>query len=404
MTESRDSHQILDKNIQTFIREHEDGDVKALALQKLPNPNWPRPEILNQIKARQKAASKLPTWHKTDGIIFPHSDVIEQASSEAAATYKASLVSGKNFADLTAGAGVDTYAFSRVFSNGYAIEINAHSANILTHNLNSLKQSNINVINESSEVILETLPNVDFIYVDPARRDQSGKGKYNLSSCQPNVISLLPLLLKKAKTVMVKTSPILDISKAYDDLNGHVSECHIVEWDGQVKEILLILSAENKAPLNDIPIHAIQIDNNGKPTLNFEFTLSGEEQESLLPSKPLKYLYEPRPALMKSGAFNLLSNRTNTHKIQAHTHLYTSAELNNDFPGRAFEIQNVIAADKKSLKSILPDGKANLSLRNFPMPIDALKKKFGIKDGGQEYLFACTLNDGKHVLIHCRKV
>ncbi|MGB0720744.1 MAG: class I SAM-dependent methyltransferase, partial [Bdellovibrionales bacterium] len=133
-------------DIRNFIRQNETADIAALALKKPPDPNWPYPHILDQIKARQKAKTKIPQWLDNDDIIFPQPDVIEQASSSATANYKASLVTGKSFCDLTGGAGVDSWALLQSgFERGAIIDANPKTAKVLQHNFKALTTKDVHV-------------------------------------------------------------------------------------------------------------------------------------------------------------------------------------------------------------------------------------------------------------------
>ena len=139
-------------------------------------------------------------------------------------------------------------------------------------------------------------------------------------------------------------------------------------------------------------------------TLTEEFTFNFEDERSVINSysEPLAYLYEPNASVLKAGAFKSIAKQLKLSKLHQHSHLYTSSELVKNFPGRTFIINAVINADKKSLAKH-SNGKANLACRNFPQKIDLLKKKLKLKDGGEDYIFATTLIDGKPKLIVCKK-
>lgn len=411
--------------ILAFIKAHEKCDAHALALKALPDQNWPRADILNQIKSRQIAARKIPGWTEHDAIIFPPPDLMEQASSQATARYKASLVCGQTFIDLTAGSGIDSFHFATNFKNGVCVEKDNEAAKLLKHNFGTLfgstflksvetcstslppslklrrtgksvETDKINIVNEDAEDYVQDMPDVDLVYIDPQRRDDQRKGKFSFNDCSPNILGLLPTLLNKSKQIMIKASPVLDISKACDEL-ACVAHIHIIEWQGQCREVLYLLEKDYTAKPQ---ITAVSIDDDGQVLKQISFTQVEEQGVTAKICDPLTYIYEPSPAFMKAGCFKLLAMRFGVGKLHPQTHLYTSDHLIEDFPGRVFVMNNILAANKKSL----PVRKANLSVRNFPSDVDALKKKLGLKDGGNDYLFACTLADGKHVLLHCQKV
>lgn len=389
---------LLEPDIKRFIREHENSDIRKLALKKSPNKNWPYPLILDQIKARQKAKVKILQWlEHHDDIIFPPSDILEQASSNATAHYKASLFEGKNFIDLTGGAGIDFWAISKNFKRSTCVDQNPNAINLIAHNMTLFQRKNIDTIESKAENYLKETDNTDLIYIDPQRRDNNKKGMFHLSDCSPNIIDLLPLLKEKAKMVMIKTSPMLDIKKAIQELE-YVHATHIIEWRGDCKEVLYVLNFDKKILPENIPHICAALNDDGETLHKFKFTRA-EEQSETKTSAPLKYLYEPGPAFQKAGGFNALGKQLNLKKLHKHTQLYTSETLNTDFPGRAFEIQNILPVNRKALSF----SKANLTIRNFPGDVSALRKKLKLKEGGDEYLFACTLHDESKALLQCRK-
>ena len=389
---------LLDPEIQKFIREHERDDVTALALKKPKDPSWDYPRILNQIKSRQKARVKLPLWpdHHPD-IIFPLPGILEQASSAATARYKAGLVKGSSFADLTGGGGVDSCALTEHYSQGYIIDCDENAAELIAHNLPLLSadQTNLNVQCTRAEDFVKTMPQVDLAIIDPQRRDEAQKGKFKFADCSPDILKLLPRLIEKAQTVMVKTSPMLDIAQGMKEL-VHVEAVHIIEWKGDCKELVFILS---KSAPETPQITAAKVDDNGEILQTLSFT--GEEEQNASPeiAMPEKYLYEPGPAFQKSGAFGLIAQRFGLKKLHTNTHLYTGESLVSDFPGRVFEIEDQFPpkAGRIALKQ------ANIAVRNFPMSAPELHKKLKIKEGGDAYIFACTLADGSKTLLSTRK-
>lgn len=393
---------LLNPEIQNFILTHENEDVSKLALQKPPVTGWPMPLILEQINARQKGLKKIPHWASVKNIVFPAADLVEQASSYACAAYKASLVKGEIFADLTAGCGIDSAAFAQKFAKGIAVEMDEDHSDILAHNLMVSGEDHILVKHDDSSIYLKSMPEVDVIYIDPQRRDGKRRGIYALTECSPNIITMMPDLKKKTKFVIVKTSPILDIQKTITDL-GNVSAVHIVEYQGECKEVLYVLDFENRLEPENIPITCVAIDDLGHPLQKLGFTASQEQNASYSLSLPQKYLYEPSPAFMKGGAYKHMAAHYRLEKLAENTHLYTSEKPVPNFPGRLFEIQAQCAVKDKEIKKILPSMKANLTLRNFPSSTEDLRKKLKLKDGGDTYLFACQDKEESKIVIICKK-
>ncbi len=394
-----DWQKLLDPQIRNFIREHQDADVPSLALKRPPSENWPWKLILDQIKARQKAKIKMPQWLDHQNVIFPPPDIIEQASSTATARYKAHLVNGKTFADLTGGAGVDCWAFAEKFESGICIERDQNAAELLAHNMSLLCKDTIAIHNTAAENFVSQMPTVDFVYIDPQRRTENKKGFYRFEDCTPNIVELLPSLTTKAKMVMIKASPMLDIWEGIKSLQ-FVEAVHIVEWQGECKGLIYILNPSQKMSLSDTPVTAAKINDGGDMIYHFTFTKAQEETTAPHIAMPQKFLFEPGPAFQKAGAFNALALRYDLHTLHRHTHLYTAQSIRPDFPGHIFEILSILPVDKKSL----PVKKANLKLRNFPGTVEALRRKLGLEDGGEDYLFACTLADESKTLIHTRRI
>ncbi len=390
---------LLDPAIQAFMRDHAQKDVSALGLMKPPDPAWPYPVILGQIKARQKAREKMPDWHGNPNIIFPPPHLVEQASSSATANYKASLASGEVLADFTAGMGMDFAALLKNFSRGIAIERDETAAALLRHNLTHIVQKPFEIWQGDALDFLGTLPACDLVYIDPQRRDDQAKGLFRFEDCSPDILKLMPALREKTAKVLIKTSPVLDIRQAIAQL-GLVAGVHVVEWNRDCRETLYMIDFLNAHDPGDVPVTAVAIGDDGMPGMKLTFTRRQEQeaQPQILP--PGKYLYEPSPAFQKAGCFRYISAHYSLAKLHQHTHLYTSDALCADFPGRTFKIEGIHTPDRKAM----PVDKANLTIRNFPSGTDSLRKKLGIRDGGDDYLFACTLADERKAVIHARKI
>lgn len=394
---------LLDPDIQKFILEHQNADVAELALKKPPHPDWPYTLILDQIKSRQKSAKKFPEFLSHAGTILPHPDVIEQASSRACALYKASLCGGQSFTDLTAGSGADTFAMAENHKGAsFAVERDAHSAAILEHNLKIFGHDHVKVIHTSAENFVLNMPEVDTVIIDPQRREGQKRGIFSLSECSPDIGDLLEPLRAKAKRIILKTSPVLDISKTLEQF-PNIAAVHIVQYQKDCKELVFIFDLHQTYNALNVPIRAVHINDNGQIDGRFDYTIQDEGQSISEFSAPLHYLYEPWPAYQKAGAFKLMGNRFDLKKLHPNTHLYTGAEYMKDFPGRIFIVKSQCAINKKALKEILPTMRANLSVRNFPLQPDILRKKLGLQDGGEFTLFACEIIPHDKNLILCIK-
>ena len=253
------------------------------------------------------------------------------------------------------------------------------------------------VHNDSAEVFLNQCEPLDCLFIDPARRDVHGRKVVSVSDCTPNVVDLQDLMLRKAKRVMVKLSPMLDISQALKELR-HVKEIHVVAVSNECKELLFIM----ERAFDDEPAYTCVNLETRQPAVTFSME---EERVAILQlAKELgHYLYEPNPAVMKGGCYKMLSQRYALKKLHRNSHLYTSDSLIQDFPGRIFEVDGWAIYGKKA-KDLLKDvDKASIAVRNFPMTVAEIRKSLKINDGDQTYLFATTLSDERKVIILTHK-
>lgn len=386
---------ILNTEIQNFINSNLKTTIEKLILKGSPFKNITVQELANQILAKRKSEEKLPSWFQTGNIYYPPKLSIEQTSSEITANYKASLIKGDTIIDLTGGFGVDCYAFSKTFKQVIHCEINGDLSKIVKHNYQQLNTNNIETkATNGIEFLKENDNKFDWIYIDPSRRNDV-KGKvFLLNDCLPNVPKNIDLLFTKTNNILIKNSPILDITSTINELK-FVKEIQVVAVKNEVKELLFILE---KDYASTIQIKAINLTKNKTEEFNFEL----ESQTSSTYSKPLQYLYEPNVAILKSGGFHEVSKQLNVAKLHKHSHLYTSNEVV-DFPGRTFTIQQVIPFNKKELKKHLPNLKANITTRNFPISVAEIRKKTKIKEGGNTYLFFTTNLNNEHIVIICVK-
>lgn len=390
-----------------FIAEHRRDDVRALALQAGKYPLVDMPAALTQIAGWQTAEIKVPAWAATESILYPPHLSMEQCSSEVTARYKASVVSGydgpcQSLVDLTGGFGIDFSFLAPHFRQATYVERQEVLCEVARHNFPLLDLEAARVIHTDGVDYLRQMEPVDWLYLDPARRDAHGGKTVAISDCEPDVVALEPLLLEKASRVLVKLSPMLDLMQALHTLK-HVVAAHVVSVAGECKELLLVL-ARDKAPLaEDVPIHCVNLSGTADVVI---FTRREEQTTSCLyADMPRTYLYEPNASLLKAGAFRSLSYIYKVEKLHASSHLYTSDEALSGFPGRMFRIDGWCGFGKREVKDLLCDvRKANLTVRNFPATVAELRKRLKLAEGGDVYLFATTLNDGRKILLRCRKL
>ena len=486
-----------------FIQEYREKDTRQLALQSARFPDVDMPYALDQIKGWQTARRKLPTWAACDGIVYPPHLSMELCSSEPTAQYKLNLAmewasrvesselrvesleggveSSENevesselrvesseegvdnsfeqpatlnsqlstlnchassMTDLTGGFGVDFSFTSCAFASATYVERNAQLCHMVEHNLPLLGIDNAKVVCADAVDYLSTLDMQTMIFLDPARRDQHGAKTVMLADCTPDVVQLLPQLLKKSRFTMLKLSPMLDWHKAVEDLHGMVREVHIVSVGGECKELLLVLSEEIESELKvfcaDLeagggsggssrssgsscsslssepsfprtPSSPSAHSHPSTPSLSaslFVYTPSASSSapNSKLKTQNSKFLHEPNASIMKAGCFDELAAAYGVSPVSRNSHLFLSAEPVDGFPGRSFSIERVTTLNKRELRQALAGiEKANIATRNFPLSVAELRKRLKLKDGGDVYIFATTTAEGEHVLLISRK-
>ena len=423
-----------------FVRQHTDDDVRLLALQAHATAGIDLPWALDQIRGRQVAQRKVPSWAAVDGIVYPPHLSMEQCSSEPTARYKAQLVRrlldgaapspAPLFADLTGGFGVD-FSLMAQAARGWRtvyVERNPQLCDLARHNLPLLGLGDAEVVCATADEFLaarlqEGVGDCLF-YLDPARRDDHGGRTYALADCSPNVLELLDRLAGRQggrRRVLLKLSPMLDWRKAVGDLGPQtVSEVHIVSVQNECKELLVLL--EPGAPAACAPDGG---DDETRATAPITLCCVNDDQAFRLPSTAadcaaLPYgrpeagqlLMEPNASIMKAGCFGALSQRFRLAPLARDSHLFVpsaapdgaSGGEGGAFPGRVFRIGAVTTMGKRELRHALQGiDRANIATRNFPLKADQLRRRLKLRDGGDTYIFGTTLADGSHVLIVCRK-
>ena len=354
--------------------------------------------MLQQVEGRQRTCDKLPTFAEIDDWWYPVRLSCEQCSSEITARYKASLLPTTPFTliDLTGGYGVDTFFMSERATQAHYVERNEELCRIASHNF-GLTRPQLQIHHADAICFLEQMPSCDVIYLDPARRDQNGGKVFRLEDCEPNVVELLPTLTAKSKQLMVKLSPMLDITQALRSLPMSF-DVHIVAVKNEVKEVLLVQTTLEPT------IHAVNLS----PTTQQTFSFTQEEEKSATPYTPAEsahnlgeadttYIYEPNAAIIKAGAFKLVAQRYGLYKMAPNTHLYLSDQLIEDFPGRVWQILEINPKDMKQIPG------ANILTRNYPLTPEQLRKKLKIKDSDTHTIIGARLAE-KPTLFLCNKI
>jgi 16S rRNA G966 N2-methylase RsmD len=386
-----------------FICDHRFDDVRKLALQasSLNTPDIDILWALTQIEGRQFSENKIPSWFLSDEIIYPPHLALEQCSSEQTARYKAGLLSGTSFVDLTGGFGVDFAFISDKFHESHYVEKQKELCEIAAWNFKVLGLNSVRIICADVTEQLKTMSPVDVIFIDPARRSFSGKKVFSIQDAEPDLLKIQELLLEKAGTVLVKLSPMLDISHALKILKN-VAEVHVVSLENECKELLFLLRENFTA---ETLITCVNLSKKSKQSKISFFQSQEKIKQIACISEIGQYIYEPNASLLKARFYKGLTDLYPVQKFHPDSHLYTSSQLIPDFPGRIFQTKAYTSFNKQDMKYFLSDmEKASIAVRNFPLSVAELRKKLRIKDGGETCLFATTLANGRHVLIKSKKM
>lgn len=452
---------IMNDETREFVAMHRNEDVRELALKAKRVEGLDLPLALDQIAGWQIARKKLPQWASCEGIVYPPHISMEQCSSQFTAQYKSeiaqtllapaatvrarvsdsaesdnqttksepqlsdsvesvmqtaksafqlsdspesdTLVAKRAMVDLTGGFGVDFSYLARGFSQATYVERQRHLCDLAEHNMAALGLDQARIVCGDGVEYLRQMGPVDFIYLDPARRDEHGSRTYAIEDCTPNVFELRDLLLAKSQYTLVKLSPMLDWRKAVADFDGTVREVHIVATGNECKELLLVLGQQVHEEPSAPRVFCVN-DNQ-----RIDYDSAAYTQGLRIGGKPLpeakNYLYEPNASIMKAGCFDLVEERFGVTQVGPSSHLFVSATPVADFPGRGFAIEAIGGMNKKDIKRLLNGTKqANIAVRNFPLTAPQLRKKLKLADGGPVYLFGTTMQGCDHVLLRTSKI
>ena len=383
--------------------------VEELALQRkrfahLSDEEWRW--MLQQVEGRQRTHDKLPTFAQIEDWWYPIRLSCEQCSSEATARYKAAIIRqlGEKqdiLIDLTGGYGVDTYFLSEQTAQAHYVERNEELCRIAQHNF-QIANKPIHVHNTSAEDFLaqysmagsvsSDVKKEVAVYLDPARRDAHGGKVFRIEDCEPNVIKILPSLRAISNTILIKFSPMLDITSALQSL-GNEWDVHVVALHNEVKEVIFVTGNNH--------IHTVNIlhEQNDR----FSFDRSDEKSAICDMADSLQaYIYEPNAAIIKAGAFRLVGARYQLHKLDQNTHLYTANQLIEDFPGRVWQ---VVAQPIKNQRDIATLGiqRAAILTRNYPLTPEQLRKKFKLQESDSYFLIGARIAN-KPILLLTKRV
>lgn len=409
---------IWTSELRDFIQCHQEADTAELLLAARRCPDVDVPFAVEQIEARRRLKGKLPEWYGNADLIMGGRVPAEQCSSEQTARYKRSIIEGKSLCDMTGGMGVDFWYMSEGMERAIYTERNERLCEVARHNFAVLMADRPDGsphhggdVHGAEKDFIEVrcgdgreqpIPSVDVIYLDPARRATDGSRVYAMEDCEPNIVEWQDELLRHAQTVLVKLSPMVDITDILRKLKG-VTDVHVVAVKNECKEVLVQAHPLGGSfPAEGVTVHCV--DFVGEKTLHYTTSFPDEMEVLVTDAGVGRYLYEPDVTLMKTQAFGSLCHHFPMRQLDFGTHLLTSNELIPDFPGRIFLIDEQIPFSSKTLKRLrshIPQ--ANITTRNFILTADQLRQRTHIKDGGNTYLFGAKVKGEGDALLKCRK-
>lgn len=376
---------LLGQGVQKLINDNLKTDLTQLLLKKSPFDGVSMQEIIQQIKGKQIAEKKFPFLLK-DNLVFPPHLNLEQASSQSTAEYKAQFLKGKSFIDLTLGLGIDAYFLSKNFEEVTLVEQNLELINLVKHNWSVLER-NAEFINEDLKTFLKSnTKHYDTIYLDPARRDVHKNKVFLLEDLSPNLIEIQDDLLKISEQIIIKLSPLIDLKYLLKTLKN-IEKIEIIALKNEVKEVAVFINSKKKA--EKILCKCVNLESDDE---NFEFYFGDETDLNTTFSKPESFLYIPNNAVLKSGAFNLIASHYHLKKLHPNTHFYTSNKRLETFSGRILKVEICNSKDIKKGETF------NLISKNYPLKPEEIKKKYKLKDGGNQYLIFTKSQKDKIIL------
>lgn len=381
-----------------WINSHKDDDPARLRLKY----GHARADEIMQIECRRKYAAKLgDVLTRFPRFVFATALSGEQSTSWRLAEFHASMIKpGSHVADLTAGLGIDAYAMS-LRADVTAVERDAAVAGALRHNYSDVPSLKV-VEADCRDFVKECIARgetFDTVFIDPARRDADGARVFALDGCEPDVTAMMPDLLRMAGRVIVKASPMLDITHTLGELPQAVTVIAL-GTPTECKELDIVCSAEE----SPVTVQAVTLGSDFESDFAFRPADEAAAVATYAVPQAGDYVYDPYPAVMKSGAMRLIGQRYGMDKLAPNSHLWTSHEAAADFPGHRFKVEEVLPYASKHIKryaSRYP--RVSLTTRNFDVAAPALKRKLGVADGNDVRLFAVTAQDGSKLMITCRQ-
>ncbi|MCX6177882.1 MAG: class I SAM-dependent methyltransferase [Chlorobiales bacterium] len=389
---------LLDPEVQAVIDLHSAEDSVTFALQFHSHKDIPVRAIAEQLACRQKAAKKLPNFFRHNLLYTPLA--LEQASGELTAQYKTSLMSGKRMIDLSGGLGADSMFLSRVFQEVVYCERDALLCALFQHNLKKSGITNVQVKNADSIDLLASYPDdfFDWIYVDPARREQ-GRRSIGLESASPDVVAGHDTFLRKARRICVKASPALEVT-GLKKLLPSLQSIIVVSVDSECKEILLLLDRSSNLQ-QPLMVKAICLSSASEVEVE---VIGNSDVEKTIASSLKKYFYEPDAAIIKAKLTSKLAGDFGFEFMNKTVDYLTSDMMVETFPGKTFRMIECILYKPKTFKAFLKRHDivgASIQRRDFPLSPEELRKQYRLLESDRAFLFFSRDVAGRPVSVYC---
>ncbi|AZQ44044.1 class I SAM-dependent methyltransferase [Nonlabens ponticola] len=367
---------LLQPKVRTYLMDHLHTNVADFILKSHPFEEISSQELAQQLFGLQKARKKLPEWFENKNILYPPKVNLEQSSSSTTAIYKSQIASGESMIDVTGGMGVDVYAFAKAYKSTIHLELDEQLQALTAHNLEALKTNTKSYHGDGIEFLKRLDKQVDLLYVDPSRKTAASSKAVCLQDYEPNIIQHADLLLQKGKKILIKTSPMLDITAGMKELQ-YVAEIHVVAVKNEVRELLWLLDPQ----AIKLIYKAVNLETNQSP-----FAYEDDLDIDIAFSEPKTYVYEPNAAIMKLQAFAQVARQFQIDKLDQDAHLFTSDKLI-DFPGRCFEVMEVLPFKPKEIKRKFQKQAFTVVTRNSRLTANQLRAKYQLKEDAKNYLF-----------------
>jgi len=383
-----------------FVQDNVRSDIRELAL-KLPSDVSFDPKIaLQLIDCYARASSKIPIW--SENLLAMDRRTLEQSSSERVARYRASVLSGKRLLDLTGGLGVDDTYLSSSFAEVESLDSDLNLVEMSAYNDAILHIENITRNCDDAENWTSyKIDSSTTVYVDPDRRDEVGKRLYSLLDCSPPILDWLDELLPKCDRVVIKASPMLDLTQIQREVPD-LEQIHVVSESGEIKEIMLILKEghDDEPQIIAVELKEDEVETISSGDLDPMTSFAGSVLEE-------NYLFEPSPAILKAGLAERYASSIQLRQVGKNPAFYFAENPVVNASGRLWKVVDVLPLQWKKIRKYLDNegvSRANIVRKYFSESTATILKKLKLKEGGEEYLIFTERHDGSKVCIRAQRL